>query len=110
MACGCDVVSVASVKVEVFQALESGAGIRQRSAHVDLGLGVNLIEQCKSSLAFEAFKEGAPENLGVMVICEILKKISPALKQAQTTADSSFKPKLVWEGRAVPTGSGKIEK
>jgi hypothetical protein len=32
------------------------------------------------------------------------------LKQAQAAADSSFQPKLVWEGGAVPAGSGELEK
>ena len=75
-----------------------------------LDLGENLTEQRKPPLALEALEEGAPENPGVVAIREILKKIPAALKQAQATADASFKPKLVREGGAVPAGSGKIEK
>ncbi len=40
----------------------------------------------------------------VMPICEILEKTPTTLKQAQTTADSSFQPQLVGQGVAVPTG------
>jgi hypothetical protein len=77
---------------------------------VDLDLSENFTQQGQPPLALEAFEEGGPVDLGVVAICEILKKVPAALKQAQATADSSFKPKLVWEGGAVPTGPGKIEK
>jgi hypothetical protein len=70
----------------------------------------NLTEQRKPPLALEALEEGGPEDLGGMAIREVLKKIPAALKQAQTTADASFKPKLGRQRGAVPTGSGKIEK
>jgi len=63
---------------------------------VDLDLSENLAEQGKPPLALEAFEESGPVDLGVVAICEILKKIPAALKQTQATADSSFKPKLVW--------------
>jgi hypothetical protein len=75
-----------------------------------LGLSEYLTEQGKPPLALEAFEEGGPVDLGVVAICEILKKIPTALKQAQAAADSSFQPKLVWEGGAVPAGSGELEK
>ena len=110
MAGGRDEVTVASVKIEVFQALKSGEGVWQGPAHVDLDLSENLTEQRKPSLALEAFEESGPEDLGGVAIGKILKKIPPALKQAQTTADASFQPKLVREGGAVPTGAGEIEK
>ena len=73
--------TVAGVKIEVFQAFESGEGIRQGPAHVPLDLSENLTEQGKPPLALEAFKEGGPEDLGVVAIREILKKIAAALKQ-----------------------------
>ena len=90
--------------------LESCEGIGQGPAHVGLDLSENLTEQRKPPLALEALEEGGPENLSVVAIREILKKIPTALKQTQATADASFKPKLVWECGAVPTGSGEIEK
>jgi hypothetical protein len=70
----------------------------------------DLTEQRKPPLALEALEEGGPQDLGVVAIREVLKKIPAALKQAQATADASFKPKLVWQRGAVPAGSGKVEK
>jgi hypothetical protein len=51
-----------------------------------------LLEFCRSAvyLAREALEQGSPEDLSVVAIREILKKIPTALKQAQTTADTSF--------------------
>ena len=46
----------------------------------------------------------------MVAIREILKKIPTALKQAQATADASFKPQLIRERGAVPRGSGLFEK
>ena len=67
-----------------------------------------LLEICRSaaSLAHEALEQGSLENLSVVVIREILKKISTAFKQAQTTADTSFQSKLVSQSMTVPMGSG----
>jgi hypothetical protein len=45
MAGGNDKVTVAGVKIEAFQALESGEGIRLSSAHVSLDLGENLMTE-----------------------------------------------------------------
>jgi len=45
-----------------------------------------------------------------MAFGEILKKVTAALKQSQTSADARFQPKSVGKGRAVPTAPGKIEK
>jgi hypothetical protein len=72
--------------------------------------GQLLTEQGQPPLALEAFEEGGPVELGVVVICEIPKKIPAALKQAQATSDSSFQPKLVRECGAAPTGPGKLKK
>ena len=110
MAGGSDEVTVAGVKIEGFQTLESGEGIWQGPAHVGLDLREDFAQQRKPALAFEALEEGGPENLGVVAIGEILKKIPSALEQAKATADASFQPKLVWKGGAVPAASGEIEK
>jgi hypothetical protein len=107
---GSDEVTVAGVKIEAIQALESGEGIWQDPTHVGLDLRNNLTEQRKPPLALEALEEGGPEDLGFVAIREILKKIPSALEQAQAPADAGFQPKLVREGGAVPTGPGEIEK
>lgn len=60
-----------------------------------------------SGLALEAFKEGRPVDLGVVTICEILKKIRAALRRARATTDPSFQPRLVWEG-GRSDGAGKV--
>lgn len=90
--------------------LESGEGIWLDPAHVGLDLGENFTQQRKPSLTLEALEEGTPEDLGVVAIGEILKKIPAALKQAKATADASFEPKFVRKGGAVPTESGAVEK
>lgn len=52
----------------------------------------------------------SPVDLSVVAICQILKEIPPALKQAQARADSSSQLKLARECGAAPTGPGKFKK
>ncbi|MEY4569287.1 MAG: hypothetical protein RLZZ398_726 [Verrucomicrobiota bacterium] len=66
MAGGNDEVSVAGIKIEVFQALESREGIWLDPAHVGLDLGENFTQQRKPSLTLEALEEGAPEEISVL--------------------------------------------
>ena len=40
----------------------------------------------------------------------MLEKIPATLKEAETAADADLEPKLIWKGRAVSTGPGKINK
>ena len=86
--------------------LEIAEGIGQGPPHVGLDLGENLTEQRKPPLALEALEVGGPEDLGVVAIREILKKIPTALKQAQATADASFKPQLNYSNVGHRCGGG----
>ena len=48
-----------------------------------------------------------------MLVGELLEEVAPALEDAQTSADSGFKPEGIVERRAVPAvfcGLEKLEK
>lgn len=63
-----------------YSLFKSGEGIRQGPPHVGLDLSENLTEQRKPPLALEALEEGGLEDLAVVAIREILKRIPAALK------------------------------
>jgi hypothetical protein len=107
---GGDEVTIARVESEVRETLESGEGIGLGQAHVDLHLSENLTEQSKPPPALETLGKGGPKDVGVVAICEILKKIATALKESKTAADANFEPEFIRKRGAVASGSGEIEK
>ena len=105
-----DKMAIACIEIEVIKAFEGSEWIRHDLAQLGLGLSKDFVEESKPPAAFETFEKGGSENIDVVAVPKMLEKIPATLKEAETAADACLKPKLIWKGRAVSAGPGKIEK